>query len=91
MNYTKGERKYTQPDGSGGVNVFTDAEHIAYFDSLDDAILDIAAPAMYEVCKSLLEHMTMGKKESGRPYLADVGRMAAKAVAKAEGKDAWLW
>ena len=48
MEFTKGERKHTQPDANGGVNVFTNEKHIAYFDSLDDALLDIAAPVMYE-------------------------------------------
>ena len=51
--FTKGERKHTQPDANGGVNVFTDEEHIAYFGSLGDALLDVAAPKLYGALKSL--------------------------------------
>jgi len=45
-----------------------------------------AAPAMYETLKALLEHLTMPKGELGRPYMADVKRMAYKALASAEGE-----
>ena len=45
-----------------------------------------AAPELYEACKMLIEHMTMDKDDSSRPYLADVKRQALKAIAKAEVK-----
>ena len=51
-----------------------------------NARLIAASPLMYEALKALIAHMTMAKSELGRPYLADVGRMADKALAKAEGK-----
>lgn len=43
---------------------------------------------MHEACQGLIEHMTMPKNESGRPYLADVKRMAEKALAKASNNAA---
>lgn len=79
MNYTKGERKHTQPDANGGVNVFTDEEHIAYFTSLGDALLDIAAPNMYEALK---QYERMGFLDEFPTYLQGLRNI----IDKAEGK-----
>ena len=45
-----------------------------------------AAPAMYEALKELLDHYYLPKSDLSRPYLADVVRLATKALAQAEGK-----
>ena len=55
-------------------------------EELANAHLILAAPDMYEALKALIEHMIMNKGDLSRPYLADVKRMAMKALAKAEGK-----
>jgi len=40
---------------------------------------------LVEVAKALIEHMTMPKNELGRPYLADVQRLARQALFKVRG------
>ena len=81
MNYTKGERRHTDPDAMGGVNVFTDEEHIAYFDNLGDALLDIAAPLMYEALKAV-EKDAVPERSISPLTLEKV----LKALTKAEGR-----
>ena len=83
--YTKGERYIKQLNGH--VNVCVNGVVVAEsFGDIANAHLVKAAPAMYETLKALLEHLTMPKGELGRPYMADVKRMAYKALASAEGE-----
>lgn len=91
MNYTKREWKVITYGEStlrltGKYYIGTKDYVLAEVDSEANAHLIAASPDMYEALKALQEHMTMGKSELGRPYLADVGRMARKALARAEGK-----
>jgi len=89
--YTKGEWK------AKGSRVYNEDDDVIAFVndgksfgptpiSEANAHLIAAAPLLYEACKMLLDHMTMARNESGRPYLADVKRQAHKALAKVEAK-----
>ena len=99
MEYTKGERKvYTQtlPDGTKQFEVGTILYHhpaIAVFDREADAILDSAAPEMYEALYDAWENISYwlaNFEDKDHKTLCDDTRIKLdnikKALAKAEGK-----
>lgn len=102
MEYTKGEWEVTKWASHPNIHVSVeDGKGFRFIancgnpkddtlptnpDAEANAHLIAAAPDMYEALKELIDHMTMTKGAFARPTLADVKRMADKALAKAEGK-----
>ena len=91
MKYSKGDWKVIKDDFRR-IYIDTPTRSVASIQrqSTEDeanARLIAAAPDMYEALKELIDHMTLPQNDIHRPYLADVKRLAIKALAKAEGKE----
>ena len=91
MNYTRGERKLYCGDDYWVVEIRDKPIHpsitIGKFQTKEDALLDIAAPGLYEACKIALDLVTTVLYEHPDDEIAKAQKEAInKALSKAEGR-----
>lgn len=87
MNYTKGERNVYKVGAAYLVNT-EDMKNVGTFKTEADALLDAAAPDMYEALCGYVGLCGNTAYSVDREGLQHYWQLAQRALAKAEGKEA---